>query len=197
MKIKALLISLVLAVALLAGCGADDNDTTDESQDTETPMEDEDTTDEETSDEDADVTTTPSIVDEEGAFKEAISSDGTWIIATLNDLTFDEDLVVEGEFHDKGDSNEDLYRKLAPYTQDEDRNIIDRYTITAPKMTIKSPNTKLQGGTFKGDIYVEADGFILSDAKIDGNLYFANEEYQKSFSEEEETEITGENKVQE
>ncbi|WP_130807584.1 hypothetical protein [Senegalia massiliensis] len=197
MKIKALLISLVLAVALLSGCGDDNNDTTDDVQDEQTPVEDEGATDKDTVDEDTDATTTPSIVNEESAFKEAISADGTWIIATLNDLTFEEDLVVEGEFYDKGDSENELYRKLAPYTQDEDRNITDRFTITAPKLTIKSPNTNFQGGTFVGDVYVESDGFTLSDAKIDGNLYFSTEEYKNSFTLETESEVTGEIKAQE
>jgi hypothetical protein len=196
LKIKALLISLVLAVALLSGCGDDNNDTTDDVQDEQTPVEDEGATDKDTVDEDTDATTTPSIVNEESAFKEAISADGTWIIATLNDLTFEEDLVLEGEFHNKGDSEQELYRKLAPYTQDEDRNITERYTITAPKLTVKSPNAKLQGGTFVGDIYVEANGFTLSDAKVEGNVYFANEEYKESFVQE-EGEVTGETSLQE
>jgi len=189
MKIKALLISLVLGVALLAGCGADEpaedaNSQTEENQD------------QEEQEQEADATTTASIVSDEEAFKEAISADGTWIIATLNDLTFEEDLVLEGEFHNKGDSEQELYRKLAPYTQDEDRNITERYTITAPKLTVKSPNAKLQGGTFVGDIYVEANGFTLSDAKVDGNVYFANEEYKESFVQE-EGEVTGETALQE
>ncbi|WP_130806662.1 hypothetical protein [Senegalia massiliensis] len=194
MKIKALLISLVLAVALLAGCGADEpaedaDSQTEENQDQEEQ-------DESKGEEDADATTTASIVSDEEAFKEAISADGTWIIATLNDLTFEEDLVLEGEFHNKGDSEQELYRKLAPYTQDEDRNITERYTITAPKLTVKSPNAKLQGGTFVGDIYVEANGFTLSDAKVEGNVYFANEEYKESFVQE-EGEVTGETSLQE
>ena len=28
-------------------------------------------------------------------------------------------------------------------------------------MTIQSPNTKIAGGTIKGDVYVEAEGFNL------------------------------------
>lgn len=199
MKFKALLISLILAAALLAGCGSDEpaeneDSQTEENQDQEAQDEAEDK--EEDKEEDADATTTASIVNDEEAFKEAISADGTWIVATLNDLTFEEELVLDGEFNDKGDSNEDLYRKLAPYTQDEDRNITERYTITAPKLTVKSPNAKLQGGTFAGDIYVEANGFTLSDAKVDGNVYFANEEYKESFVQE-EGEVTGEVAVQE
>ena len=57
----------------------------------------------------------------------ALSADGTWIVATLNDVTVDEELVVDGEFHDKNDqSQKDIYRKFAPYTQDKDHNVSDK-----------------------------------------------------------------------
>ena len=37
------------------------------------------------------------------------------------------------------------------------------------------------GGTVVGDVYVESGDFKLNEgAKIDGNLYFANKEYQDS-----------------
>ena len=76
---------------------------------------------------------------------------------------------------------QDLYRKLALYTQDEDRNVLDTFTLTVPKMTVESPNFKIQNGTVKGDVVVEANGFSLApDTTIDGNLYFASEEFQKS-----------------
>jgi hypothetical protein len=58
-------------------------------------------------------------------------------------------------------------------------------------MTIKSPNTKLQGGKFVGDVYVEANGFILTDAEVDGNVYFANEEYKASADLSNEATVTG------
>jgi hypothetical protein len=39
-------------------------------------------------------------------------------------------------------------------------------------MTIQSPNTKIAGGTIKGDVYIEAQGFNLSqEAKIEGNIF--------------------------
>lgn len=138
----------------------------------------------------ADVVTTASIVNKQDAFIKAISEKGTWIIATLGDLKFTQELVVAGEFHDKGDAKNALYRKIAPYTQDDKHNIIDRFTITAPKMTIKSTNAKIQGGTFVGDVYVEANGFTIQDAKVQGNVYFAKEEYQKSFKLDKGT-VTG------
>jgi len=47
---------------------------------------------------DQDVKTTPSMVNTNEAFEKAISSEGTWIICLLSDLTFDKDLVLEGEF---------------------------------------------------------------------------------------------------
>ncbi len=145
--------------------------------------------------------TTASLVKTEEQFLKAASKDGTWIICPLNDITISKDIVVEGEFHDKDDESLDLYRKLGFYAQDENRNVTERYTVTAPKMIIKSPNTRLQGGTFKGDVYVEANGFNIVDGTVDGNVYFAKQEYMDSFklSEDEgkEGKVTGETKVQE
>jgi len=130
--------------------------------------------------ENVDAVTTASLVNEEAAFINAISKDGTWIIATLNDLSIDKELVLEGEFYDKADTTKDLYRKIALYAQDADHKVTERYTLTAPKLTIKSPNAKIQGGTFKGDVYVEANGFTVQDATVDGNIFFASQEYKDS-----------------
>ena len=38
-----------------------------------------------------------------------------------------------------------------------DKEIVNHHTITVPKITIQSPNTKIAGGTIKGDVYVEAE----------------------------------------
>ena len=201
MRFKALILALVLGISLLAGCSSEP------SEDTQAPAEDtqeqtEDQTDQEdqeasdetegnTEEENVDVVTTPSIVEDKDAFKKAISKDGTWIIATLKDLSFDEELVLEGEFHDKGDDSKDLYRKIALYEQDEDRNVTARYTLTAPKLVVKSENAKIQGGTFVGDVYVEANGFTLSDVKVEGNVYFAEKEYKESFEKGEKSTVSG------
>lgn len=91
-----------------------------------------------------DAVTSASVVDNEEAFKRAISPEGTWIAATLKDLTFTEDLVVDGEFMNK----EEPARKIALYTQDADHNITNSFKLTAPKLTIKSKNARIQGGTF-------------------------------------------------
>ncbi len=176
MRKKLTLITIiVLSLFLLAACGGN---ATDENQQ-----------------EAADTVTTASIVNEEKAFKEAISADGTWIIATLNDLTFEEEIVVEGTFYNGGDSENDVYRKIAAYAQDDERNVTNRYTITAPQMTINSPNTRFQAGIFVGDIVVEADGFTLYNATVEGNIYFASEEYQESAEITEDSEVTGEIEV--
>jgi len=143
-----------------------------------------------------DVVTTASIVNENEAFLNAISKDGTWIIATLNDLSFDKELVIEGEFRNKGDDTKEIYRKLALYAQDEDHNVTERYTLTAPKLTIKSENTRIQGGTFVGDVYVEANGFTIKDAKVEGNVYFANEDVKSTFTMGEDGSVTGATEVQ-
>lgn len=139
----------------------------------------------------ADAVTTASIVNNEAAFKKAISSSGTWIICTLNDLTVKDELVLEGEFHDKNDAAKDLKRKIALYAQDADKNVTARYTLTAPKLTVKSPNARIQGGTFKGDVYVSAKNFGLVDATVDGNVYFTTDDAKSTFKVDEKSKVTG------
>lgn len=167
MKFKVLLASTLVA-GLLAGCGADDQATEDKTTD-KAPAE---TTETET-----DAVTTASIVNKPEAFVNAVSEEGTWIVAILNDMTIDKDVVVAGEFHDKDDPAKDIYRKLALYTQDADHNVLETFTLTVPKMTVQSENFKIQNGTVKGDVHVEANGFTLpADTTIDGNLTFASED---------------------
>lgn len=141
-----------------------------------------------------DVKTSASIVDQAAAFEKAISSSGTWIIAITKDLTISKDLVLEGEYKngkkdDKG--NDIIQRKLALYAQDENRNITARYTLTIPKLTVKSPKASIQHGTLKGDLYVDVKDFELIDATIDGNVYFTTEEYQSTFKMDNTSKITG------
>jgi hypothetical protein len=62
-------------------------------------------------------------------------------------------------------------------------------------MVIKSPNTRFQSGVCVGDIIVEADGFTLYDATVEGNIYFASEEYQESAEITEDSEVTGSTEV--
>lgn len=141
-----------------------------------------------------DVVTTASIVNENEAFEKAISKDGAWIICTLNDLTFDKELVLEGEFKNgkkNADGTDAIQRKIAPYTQDDKKVVLERFTITAPKLTIKSPNARIQGGTFKGDIYVEASNFRIVDAKVEGNIYFLNNDAKDTFNIDDKSSIKG------
>ncbi|MDD3705942.1 MAG: hypothetical protein PHC45_07765 [Clostridiaceae bacterium] len=181
MKRKAIVLIFVVIITLLAGCAP-----TAEAPPTETPK-----TETPTTEKPADAVTTASIVNNEAAFKKAISSSGTWIICTLNDLTVKDELVLEGEFHDKNDAAKDLKRKIALYAQDADRNVTARYTLTAPKLTVKSPNARIQGGTFKGDVYVSAKNFELVDATVDGNVYFTTDDAKSTFKVDEKSKVTG------
>lgn len=144
--------------------------------------------------ENPDAVSSASIVNTADAFKEAISSDGSWIIAITSDLTVNEDLIVVGEFKNgkqDEDGNDILQRKIALYSQDENRNITARYTLTAPKLTITSPEASIQHGTFKGDLYVSVANFKLIDATVDGNVYFTTEEAQSTFSMDDTSIVTG------
>ena len=214
MKLKAILLTVVMLTLLLTGCGSKNtnNNTT---TTTPAPTQGVAATTAPTTAPAAttaattpgvttgattpDVVTTASIVNTQDAFLKAISKDGTWIVAITQDMTIDQDLVVEGEFKNgkKDDAGNDaIQRKLALYSQDENRTITARYVLTAPKMTFSSPTGSIQHGTFKGDLYVDVADFQLIDATVDGNVYFTKQEYKDSFKMDETSKITGEQKVQ-
>ncbi|MDF2844573.1 MAG: hypothetical protein K0R00_2999 [Herbinix sp.] len=143
---------------------------------------------------DTDAVTTASIVNTEDAFLKAISKDGTWIIAILSDMSIDKELVLEGEFKNgkQDEAGKDvIQRKIALYTQDADRNITNRFTLTAPKLTVKSPKASIQHGKFKGDIYVDVADFQLIDTEVEGNVYFTKQEYMDSFKADETSKVSG------
>lgn len=181
MKLRILLLTFILILSIFTGCAQD------QKQETVPPQ----TTPPETT---PDIVTTASIVDSETAFKEAISNKGTWIIATLKDLTFDEELVLDGEFKNgkKDDAGKDIIqRKIALYTQDENRKVTGRFNLSAPKLTINSLNARIQSGTFKGDVYVSAENFELVDATVEGNVYFTTEEAKSTFKMDATSKVTG------
>lgn len=179
MKVKALLLTLAIITVLFAGCA----------QQAAPPAETTKT----------DVVTSASIVDNAAGFEKAIAKDGgTWIICTTKDITTDKKLVLDGEFKngkkdDKG--NDVIQRKIALYTQDEKRNITARFSLTAPELTIKSPNASIQHGTFKGDLIVDVKDFQLIDTTVEGNVYFTSEEYKSTFKMDDKSKITGKQEV--
>ncbi|MDF2510923.1 MAG: hypothetical protein K0S04_789 [Herbinix sp.] len=214
MKLKAILLTVAMLTLLLTGCGSKDN-TGNKTTTTPAPTQGAVTTPVATTPpaatnaattpgvtsgaETPDVVTTASIVDTEDAFLKAISKEGTWIIAITKDLSIDKDLVLEGEYKNgkKDDAGKDVVqRKIALYSQDENRKITAKYVLTAPKLTVSSPNGSIQHGAFNGDLYVDVAGFELVDATIDGDVYFTKKEYKDSFKMDDTSKITGEQKVQ-
>ncbi len=141
-----------------------------------------------------DIKTTASIVNTNEAFEKAISKDGTWIICTLKDLSFNKDLVLDGQFTNgkKDTAGKDvIQRKIALYEQDENRKVTARYTLTAPKLTINSPEARIQSGTFKGDLYISSKNFQLVDTTVEGNVYFTTEEAKSTFKMDGTSKVTG------
>lgn len=190
MKAKAILLSIIMATTVLAGCGA--------KEEAKAPAPATQQTQPAATEKKADVVTTASIVKETEAFEKALGKEGTWIIASLNDITSTKDLVLEGEFKngkkDK-DGKDVIQRKIALYTQDADKKVTARFKLTAPKLTIKSPNARIQSGTFKGDLYVETKDFQLVDAQVEGNVYFASEEAKAGFKMDANSSISGKQEV--
>jgi len=156
-----------------------------------------------------DAVATASLVRDEDAFVKAISKEGSWIPCILNDLTTTKELVLEGMFK-KAATDTKAARKIGLYSQDDKHVVTRRFTLTAPKLTIASPEAKIQGGTFKGKLVVASRNFLLTDTvvvgdvyvhstefklekntKIQGNIYFDNMEAQKTFIMDASCSITG------
>jgi hypothetical protein len=180
MKRKALVLALTVALATSAfvGCGKKETPAPAAAKPATTAPAATDT-------KKADAVTTASIVDNNAAFEKAISKDGgNYVVAILKDLTFDKELVVEGDKKtgkkdDKG--NETIQRKIALYAQDDKKVVTARFTLKAPKITFNSSFGSLEHGTFKGDVYVAGKNFKLVNQKIDGNIYFLNQEAMDTF----------------
>lgn len=196
MKKTLMFLLIAMLIFTFAGCGGN-NDTGDNGGGDKNTTSPGATNNDQKSNEN-DAITTASVVDNEAAFKKAISKEGTWIAATLKDLSFEEDLVLEGEFTNgkKDDNGKDIVqRKIALYTQDENRNVTNRFTLKAPTLTINSPMASIQHGTFVGDLYVSQDNFELKDAKIEGNVYFTTDSAKSTFKMDEDSSVTGKQEV--
>ena len=104
------------------------------------------------------------------------------------------ELVLDGEFKNGKKDSAGKYiiqRKIALYTQDANKTVTNRYNLTAPKLTINSPNARIQSGTFKGDLYVSAPNFQLVDATVDGNVYFTTDEAKSTFTMDATSKVNG------
>lgn len=128
----------------------------------------------------ADVLSTASVSSDPTVLEKALSADGNWIVAATSDITFDNDVTVAGEFHDKGEDSGDIYRKFALYSQDEDRNVTAEYTIKVPQLIVESEGFNIVHGTVDGDILVKANNFVLDGATVTGNVTFEKQVYQDS-----------------
>lgn len=189
-KKRALFLGACASLILLVGCG-NSEDTADKASSASSAVE----SAEETSSS-AEVVTTASISNEPEDILAGLSADGTWIYAITDDATVSEDIVVSGTFHDKNEESGDIYRKLALYSQDEDHNVTAEFKLTAPTMTVESPNFKIQNGTFVGDVVVKAEGFELADSTVEGNVTFDSQELMDAAKLDAGT-VTGETTVAE
>lgn len=168
MKSKAILLATAILTVSFVGCGMQPKTPTPKT----TPK----------------VITTNSMISTATEFEKAISSNGTWVIAIKKNLTIDKDLVVEGEF--KKDKTV-VGRTIDLYNRDKDKTITSKFTLTVPKLTIKSPKTSIEHGTFKGDLCVSSNNFKLIDTKVMGNVYFTTKEAKSTFKMDSKSSVTG------
>lgn len=185
MKFKSLILPFTIVALLFVGCGKskDINETTPnttESNDSKNK-------------ENVDVVTSPSRVTDEEKLIRAVNE--SWIIILENDVETSKEIVLNSGFKKPNKDNpnkmDDTSRVVALYKTNENKEKIADYTLTVPKLTIKDENTKIEGGTIKGDLYIEAKEVNLEGTTIEGNVYFNNEEEKNSFHIDEGSKITG------
>lgn len=149
----------------------------------------------------ADVVTSASITNDPEVLVKAMSKDGNWIMGIKENMTTDKELVLEGDNFTKPDKKDPtkkvpaIKRQLILLARDDKKVTTANYILTAKKLTIKSGKSMIEGGTFKGDVYIETEGFSLEASTIDGNIYFANEKVQKSFKMDDKSQVTGKQEI--
>ncbi len=121
-------------------------------------------------------------------------------ITIKNDIESNNELIMEGDFFKtdttKGNKVSYIGRKLNLFYLDNSTDFINSYTLSVPKLIIRSNDTTIKGGKIKGDIYVESDGLILDDTKVKGNIYFKDTKNKESFKLENTASVSGDIEVE-
>lgn len=188
MKKKTAILTLFILLALVSACSHKNTDVPNQNPSTEnhTTQKNENTNQNQSNNQITDATTGPSRVTDDQSLETAVQD--SWIVIITKDLKTNRELVFEGGL--KKD-DEVVPRLLALYNQDENRVKTASYTLTAPKATFKQDGSRIKGGTFKGDVYVECNNFELVDATVDGNIYFKTQEAKDSFKLDNTSKVTG------
>ena len=196
MKKKTFILTLFTLVALVTACSnTDTGSTNNESGNNQTTTENNNGSSTgntgNTNNETTDATTGPSWVTDDKSLETAINE--SWIVIVTKNLETDKELVFKGGFEN---DSKDGSRLLTLYNQDENGVKSASYTLTAPKATFQQDGSRIKGGTFKGDVYVECNNFELVDATIDGNVYFKTQEAKDTFKLDDTSKVTGKMEVQ-
>lgn len=146
--------------------------------------------------------------DKFSVLSDALGKNGTWLAAGTADIDgAGKTVTVDGTFIG---SNGMIARKLALYSQNDQRQVSKTYTLTVGKLVVNSPHTVIANGVIKGDVYVtkSALGFAAQNAKdttgkqvtakIDGNLYFETQAQLDAYNKLPETakyDVTGKTEV--
>jgi predicted small lipoprotein YifL/cytoskeletal protein CcmA (bactofilin family) len=144
----------------------------------------------------ADATSRPTqMTADAGNVQDALGPDGSWIVIFTDDVTVGEELTVAGEVYEEEGADAPR-RKIALYEQDADRNVTARHTLTTPRLIIEHENTRIQSGEVAGDVFVNAAGFELTGGgTINGNLYFASEEFRDGANITDDSTVMGEIRI--
>lgn len=136
-----------------------------------------------------DTVTSATVTDNSAVFIKDASKNGIRVFCISKDMTLPKTLVIAGVFKDTKQNKND--RSMALFAADKN-NKVTNFTLTVPSIIDSTPNLNVEGGTIKGDVYVNAAGFnLIKGAKVDGNIYFMNSSYKKAFKLDAASSVTG------
>lgn len=110
-------------------------------------------------------------------------------VTIKNNITANNDLVMEGDFLITDTTEKHKVRVVKRRLNFSYNNA--NYTITSPKLIIKSNHTILKDGIYVGNMYIEASDVIFDNFRVEGNVFFKDEKVKKSFRLENGSSVTG------
>ncbi|MBD7915929.1 lipofamily protein [Clostridium sp. Sa3CUN1] len=190
MKFKSLIIPMTVLTLLSVGCGKTDNNANENNTNV---IEENNKPNTDSNGGTVDMVTAPSRATDEANLIKAVKE--SWIVILENNITTSQEITLETGFKksDKDNPSDlvDTPRVIALYRQNDNKEVVDNYTLELPKLIIKDEGAKIEGGTIKGDIYIEARNVKIEGTTVDGNIYFSNEEEKNTFHMDENSKVLG------
>jgi hypothetical protein len=117
----------------------------------------------------------------EKELQKSLGEKGTWITTLGSDVTLTNNLVWTGDIKKEGATAPG--RKLGLYYHSSPNIGGEQlFTLKVPTLVVNAENANLAYGTLDGNVYVQANGFKLTNITVTGEMRFMTQEQYKTAS---------------